>query len=461
LDNASGINNKILKKKDTTIDLKDTIPLKSDSSNNKFDFLKEGNFKTNHEKSMNKSNDNFNENKNNFNNNSIDENYNTLKLINRNNFYLEDNLKFESNNKQEDKSYDKKLEFNYNYKKEAKIKNYLTDNKEESSTKFNSLSELKNKNFDRKISLRDDDSERLQNKFSKKDNYISADNSNLIHKVSHKYSKNFEDDKRYNKENDDNIHLDNYREVSKYNYDISDNKIHKSEIKDIDTFKNKYEKDLNLKGNRDKDTSYISKNYDILSEDSNHREKRDNSYRKDNNYNNKYFKYESLNREKKEAIDRQPPKPKWYDSSHNSIRDGECNIEEKFKFKSLVKKNETTQSDDLLEENRRLLNLNTSLTLKCKNLENELNNYFEKFKKLESEMEISNEKLSEMENHYLSIIKEKDETISSLNSNITQLEKEDVKNINIKIALFKNLKLFLLNNLKFLKISEEIKKEYQ
>ncbi len=154
----------------------------------------------------------------------------------------------------------------------------------------------------------------------------------------------------------------------------------------------------------------------------------------------------------------------------------DANEYEKYKFKSLEKKMEkfnetdfnrknkyniedTDNYDGLYEENRKLININTSLTLKNKNLECEIKKYEDKYKKIEGEAEFANDKLNDVENHYLKILKEKDENIFSLNKRISQLEKEDVKNINLRIALFKNLKLFFLNNLKYLKLSDETKKE--
>lgn len=487
---------KNLNKKDPIINSKNTTPSKNYSSNNKFDFLKGGNFNnlsklnlntnnSNIEKSLNKSRDkdshlgdnyitinknynpmfenkkeNFHQTSNNLNNNGIDDNLNSLKLTNTNKFHSEENFIFEKNDKYLDKSYDRKLEFNYDYNKEVNKRNYRTDNNEESFTKFNAISELNNKNFDKKNSYRENNQDNIYQNFGKRDNYSRTDNTELDDKYTPIYIKNFEDNKPYKQKNNDLEYKEKPRESFKNNCDFSDREQNKKEIKEKEKFKNKHDKDINSIENKEKDRSCILKNYDNISEDSKYRENRDDSHNRNSNYNkySKYDKYENFDREKNEAFGKET---RGFDSSRNSRREDENNIEpEKYKFMSLEKKNETSQNENLQEENRRLLNLNTSLTLKNKNFENDLNNYLDKYKKLEYEVESSNEKLGEMENHYLSMLKEKDETISTLNCKITQLEKKDVKNINIRIALFKNLKLFFLNNLKFLKMAEEIKKEY-
>lgn len=209
----------------------------------------------------------------------------------------------------------------------------------------------------------------------------------------------------------------------------------------------------------DEEASFISKKFDINYDNKNNPGSRYGKY-------SKYSDYDTFNnrRDNKEKNISFVSGNISVDTSRIS-KEGKYEFEvDKYKYKSLSRtnnidhrnKSQKNADDDICEENESLINKISSLKLKLKNLEISLQDSEEKNKNLEIEIE----KFNDMDNHYLSIIREKDENISNLNRKIAQLEKEDVKNINFKISVFKNLKLFFLNNIKNLKISEDVMQRY-
>jgi len=402
---------------------------------------------------------NLNETSNNFGYKNNDNNFGSKKFNNKTNEsdntfrYQETDQDYNKNN-----DYEKKLQYNYDFKKD----------RDEKSNKFNFLSELKDNFIDKKKTLDEDN-----NKFkdlhenNKKEHVVGKKEVNIIPKS---IKKDLDEDS-FNQDYNNKLTNEKFgrcNDKKRTNYEDSfenkqriddDNK----NIFKYDYYNKKNDEFNNIRDKPNKNKNY--KNYDEKSDNSSCVDNKEDTNSKTNQYSkySNYDKYEDYNKDKNEINDRDYAKTGGFNSTRLSRMDIGSNDIEKYKFKSLEKRieknDENFDDENLIEENRKLINNNTSLNLRIKNLEVELGNTDKKYKKLESEMELAKEKLNDMENHYINILKEKDENLYDLKKRNSLLEKEDVKNINMRISLFKNLKIFFLTHMKYLKMPDDIKKE--
>jgi len=217
-----------------------------------------------------------------------------------------------------------------------------------------------------------------------------------------------------------------------------------------------------------KDIQLISNTDDTLSEKSikNEESNRENHTYQVNLYSNKYSILS--NDQSNIGYKKLEEKRDYNKYSSNSHREDENFNIKNYKLKNLgnkankIEKN-NLKSDDihekLYEENRKLLNENEDLNLKNRDLELNIKNFEEKYKTLENEIESSNEKINDIENHYLKVIKTKEDIIYNLNKKFSKFEKEEIQSINLKNNLLRYLQQFFLDYLQYLKISEELTKE--